>query len=796
MNSTKFAVLSNADQIDEDYDGPSTAVASNGPRRTYREYDTGLALERLGFGSCGKGSPRTAFSDRNFWKSPPSGWGGPLVSAPSSRKTPDASAVTVPRAKESPAPATSLPPGHCEAEIRKSVDLLFQRGQLIELRIIEKPSVGEPVIRFGYYDDRDQLVRDAMSVARGNVYVTLNELPAECVGRVKNELGRGSGASRDSDVLRRRRLLIDLDSCRPANTSASEEEHAAALEMATKIRRWLSEHHKWPAPVAADSGNGAHLLYALDLENDEESTKLVQRVLNRLSIEFDEPGGVHVDQAVFNAARITKLYGTVARKGVHKPDRPHRVSRIVGKPMSGAKVVTREQLLAFAGPDRPVPVREPQSVLSGAAFDLAGFLDKHLVVTKQGEYTNANGAEYKWNIRTCPLCGESDGSAVVLRLKDGRPGYKCHHNRCVGKGWTDLREHFEPGYREQRQVGGCPPFPKFNLATLGLAHPDPIPVVVDGLFREGDVVNVVAAPKAGKSWLGYGLGLSIVTGRPWLNTFPTTQGRVLLIDNELQPKTIDERWRRVAEAMGLRPEDLKPENLEIWPLRNNMRTLEELRHELETYEPGYFRAIIFDAKYRFATPGASENDNAAETEVYNLLNRIAAHTRAALVLIHHTSKGDQSTRSVTDVGAGAGAQSRAADCHLVLRPHEEEGAVVLDAAVRTFAPIKPVVLRFEYPVWVAAPDLSSTALKGVVNRNDLRQAERDRDSKERVLAILQGGAATSTKIRAETGWGPDRVKRLLAILVQEGALVGADATVGGNSAVKYRLTRGGSGVVG
>lgn len=48
---------------------------------------------------------------------------------------------------------------------------------------------------------------------------------------------------------------------------------------------------------------------------------------------------------------------------------------------------------------------------------------------------------------------------------------------------------------------------------------------------------------------------------------------------------------------------------------------------------------------------------------------------------------------LTDVGAGAGSQSRATDAHVVLRPHEEDGVAVLDAAVRSWPPIEPMCMR-------------------------------------------------------------------------------------------------------
>jgi len=40
-----------------------------------------------------------------------------------------------------------------------------------------------------------------------------------------------------------------------------------------------------------------------------------------------------------------------------------------------------------------------------------------------------------------------------------------------------------------------------------------------------------------------------------------------------------------------------------------------------------------------------------------------------------------------------------------LRRHREDGAVVVDAAVRSWPPIVPRCMRWQFPVWVAADDL-------------------------------------------------------------------------------------------
>ena len=80
---------------------------------------------------------------------------------------------------------------------------------------------------------------------------------------------------------------------------------------------------------------------------------------------------------------------------------------------------------------------------------------------------------------------------------------------------------------------------------------------------------------------------------------------------------------------------------------------------------------------------------------------------------------------MTDVGAGAGSQSRATDTHLVLRPHEEDGCVVLDAAVRSWAPIEPTGLRWSFPVWDFDPGLDPTQLRSErpTRRKDEKKTE-------------------------------------------------------------------------
>jgi len=164
-------------------------------------------------------------------------------------------------------------------------------------------------------------------------------------------------------------------------------------------------------------------------------------------------------------------------------------------------------------------------------------------------------------------------------------------------------------------------------------------------------------------------------------------------------------------------------------LRGHWQDIFSLGPYFRALEPGRFKVIILDAMYRFMPREMDENDNGTMANVYNAIDCYADLLGCCFVLIHHTSKGNQSGKVITDVGAGAGSQSRATDTHLVLRPHEEDDAVVLEAAVRSWPPVLPRCLRWAFPVWTPADDLDPTQLRSERPRR-ARRAEADGDEAE------------------------------------------------------------------
>jgi len=152
------------------------------------------------------------------------------------------------------------------------------------------------------------------------VYYSLNPV---AVGLTRRALS--------GDHPRRIWILIDIDRIKTevnSKLAATNEEHENALALAEEVREGLLAQG-WPSPALhLDSGNGAHLLYPIDLANVPESQKLVRRVLHALAKQFDGPLGT-IDTAVHDARRVARLPGTWTRKGPDSPDRPHRMARIL-----------------------------------------------------------------------------------------------------------------------------------------------------------------------------------------------------------------------------------------------------------------------------------------------------------------------------------------------------------------------------------------------------------------------------------------------------------------------------------
>lgn len=256
---------------------------------------------------------------------------------------------------------------HC-TDVAEFLQLLTVPGNVFEVRSIkcpEKPGGTFVSTAAGYYNDGKQAaigIEYLESLRPPAVYMTLNPVDPALLARAVNRIGhKATSTTADADIVRRRCLFIDIDARRPAGVSSTDGELAEASKVSDTIRQAMRAN-MWPEPLQGMSGNGRYLLWRIDLPNDEDSKELVKCVLNTMAIQFDTDGA-EVDCSTFNASRICKVLGTVARKGddlvgvERLEDRPHRQSWFI-KPDGPLDVVTLEQLTTFVASSLDEPVTD------------------------------------------------------------------------------------------------------------------------------------------------------------------------------------------------------------------------------------------------------------------------------------------------------------------------------------------------------------------------------------------------------------------------------------------------------
>lgn len=300
----------------------------------------------------------------------------------------------------------------------------------------------------GYFNDVEKML-SALKRYDGtyNIFFTLNQPIVGIESRSINRLKEyAQNTTTDSEIAKRNWILVDLDPVRPSGISSTDEELKQAEMLSDKIREYLSAAG-FPEPVTAMSGNGYHLLYAINMPNDEESKQLIKDFLKRLDNSFSNES-VKVDIANYNAARITKLYGTMACKGDSTNERPHRRSKILYIPDDIVEVsaVQIETILQKHQNETKAIHKNSTSknglgtaIKNDKSFSVEDWLNKHQITVSRTK-TVENGICYV--LDECPWNHEHsrDKGAYVIQYENGKIIAGCHHDSCREQGvnWESL----------------------------------------------------------------------------------------------------------------------------------------------------------------------------------------------------------------------------------------------------------------------------------------------------------------------------------------------------------------------
>lgn len=338
-------------------------------------------------------------------------------------------------------------------QIYQWYDIFKGNNALTEIRVLDGKRTYS-----GYFTDVERIIAAIMpfdNSPHAQIYFTLNCINDACYGRAQKDKMLQvyrEPTTGDTDIVGRTHVLIDLDPKRPAGVSSSNEELEYAHRKAVDVFRFLLAQG-FNEPIICKSGNGYHVVIPCKIAANDETTAVVKKFLQVLALLFSDEH-VDIDEKVFNASRICKLYGVTARKGENTPERPWRQSQIVRVPqeIKPTDIAYFKKVAAMYPEDEPKPDR--WNGYSSERFDLVDFLNKHGIGYKAERV--AGGTKYV--LDHCPFNDQhKHKDAVIFQRDNGAIGFICLHNSCSGKTWRDVRLYFEPNaYDRQYQQRSVP----------------------------------------------------------------------------------------------------------------------------------------------------------------------------------------------------------------------------------------------------------------------------------------------------------------------------------------------------
>lgn len=589
-------------------------------------------------------------------------------------------------------------------ETRRAIDLLQAPGEVFEVRVIGTASRKD--ILSGYFQSTDILFQkfDTIELPRRNIYITLGEVREECFSRSQSNRFEKNPAvtTNDNDIIAYRWLFVDLDPVRPTGISSSDEQLKSAEQLRDLVYEYL-QGLGFSEPVKAMSGNGYHLLYRIDIPNDEKGRALVEKCLKNLSALFDNDD-VKIDTTNSNPSRICKLHGTLAQKGTSTKKRPHRMSRILSAP-EPITITPRQtlQVLADELPDAPEPVKIRRGVTNtqSSEFNLLSFMRDHGM--SYTEDSNDRAKIYK--LDHCPFDpSHTNGDAKIFQYGDGAIAFKCHHNSCRKYKWQDVRLKYEPdaydhedddshideGYRRHKQqkaeedavkaaIKQDQPKPKKKrtfrkLKTAeGLLQKDlPEPRVFIGvddelpILVEGTCI-LSAKPKLGKSWLALGMCLAVANGDDFMG-YKTRKCSTLYLDLETSEQLQQKRLKKMLK--GAKP----PSN---FYLETETDTIENgFVDQIENYlqQDPDIGVVVIDVFQIIRSTAKSAKETEYEHAYRDItpLNELAQKHHISIILVCHDRKAVDPDDPFSNILGSTGLQGAATQMMVMFRRRKDE----------------------------------------------------------------------------------------------------------------------------
>lgn len=186
------------------------------------------------------------------------------------------------------------------------------------------------------------------------------------------------------------------------------------------------------------------------------------------------------------------------------------------------------------------------------------------------------------------------------------------------------------------------------------------PALIDGVMRQGGVLMLGGASKAGKTFMLIELALALSMGREWLG-MECKESRVLYINLEVDAAEFTDRLFRVFNSIyeGEEARQKVTENIGIMNLRGKIQGMEDLVDRLSRELTHDYEVVIVDPSYKVID--GDENLARDVHKFTNELDRLATNLNASVVYCHHHSKGFKGDTGRMDRTSGSGVFARHAD---------------------------------------------------------------------------------------------------------------------------------------
>jgi hypothetical protein len=223
--------------------------------------------------------------------------------------------------------------------------------------------------------------------------------------------------------------------------------------------------------------------------------------------------------------------------------------------------------------------------------------------------------------------------------------------------------------------------------------PPPPDQILKDLLDAGDKAAIIGSSKSYKSWFLLQMVCCLAAGRPFLSWEVSKPRNAVYVQFEIKDHHCHRRFRNTCRALDIKTDDLK-ERLHILNARGLGITgtdgIERLLKALKGFDP---EVIAFDPLYKLAT-GV---ENAAEDmkKILNSFDWLAEQTGAAILYIHHDTKGQPGDKDIRDRGAGSNVLGRDYDACMTLTPHATDtDAIVLDLLLRNYKFQDPFAIQW------------------------------------------------------------------------------------------------------